>query len=174
MKPVPEARHGRDPLSDCVLSRPMMGNPADEPGSCPDEAEGSLTIEFGWAVEGEIPRLRRYARALRGGGVWRAVGRPRRAFSSREGQLFRQRAIKRSDMSRSRNLDRVTRYQWFESGFLQRRVMQTIGSCALTCGGAEFVFRVSLHAEIGLLAKTSNTIDAGSAATEPTVNVLPP
>jgi len=42
----------------------MMGNPADEPGSCPDEAEGSLTIEFGWAVEGEIPRLRRYARAL--------------------------------------------------------------------------------------------------------------
>ena len=25
-------------------------------------------------------------------------------------------------MSRSRNLDRMTRYQWFESGFLQRRV----------------------------------------------------
>jgi hypothetical protein len=25
------------------------------------------------------------------------------------------------DMSRSRNLDRMTRYQWFESGFLQRR-----------------------------------------------------
>jgi len=25
-------------------------------------------------------------------------------------------------MSRSRNLDRVTWYQWFESGFLQRRV----------------------------------------------------
>ena len=32
------------------------------------------------------------------------------------------------DMSRSRNLDRVTRYEWFESGFLQRRVGQTIGS----------------------------------------------
>ena len=31
-------------------------------------------------------------------------------------------------MSRSRNLDRMTRYQWFESGFLQRGVMQTIGS----------------------------------------------
>jgi hypothetical protein len=25
-------------------------------------------------------------------------------------------------MSRSRILDRMTRYQWFESGFLQRRV----------------------------------------------------
>ena len=31
-------------------------------------------------------------------------------------------------MGRPRNLDRVTRYQWFESGFLQRRVVQTIGS----------------------------------------------
>src|SRR5262252_976175 len=28
------------------------------------------------------------------------------------------------NMSRSRNLDRVTRYQWFESGFLQRGVVQ--------------------------------------------------
>ena len=34
-------------------------------------------------------------------------------------------------MSRSRNLDRMTRYQWFESGFLQRRVVQTIGSSAV-------------------------------------------
>jgi hypothetical protein len=29
------------------------------------------------------------------------------------------------NMSRSRNLDRMTRYQWFESRFLQRRVTQT-------------------------------------------------
>ena len=28
-------------------------------------------------------------------------------------------------MKRSRNLGRVTRYRWFESGFLQRRVEQT-------------------------------------------------
>jgi len=34
-------------------------------------------------------------------------------------------------MSRSRNLDRMTRYQWFESGFLQRRLVQTIGSSAV-------------------------------------------
>jgi hypothetical protein len=32
------------------------------------------------------------------------------------------------NMSRSRNLDRMTGYQWFESRFLQRRVVQTIGS----------------------------------------------
>jgi RNA polymerase sigma-70 factor, ECF subfamily len=64
MKPFHEAIPGRNPLPDCVLSRPMVGNPADERGACPDEAARSETIDFGRAVEHEIPRLRRYARAL--------------------------------------------------------------------------------------------------------------
>ena len=33
-------------------------------------------------------------------------------------------------MSRSRNLDRVTRYQWFESGFLQQTVRLSGRQCA--------------------------------------------
>jgi hypothetical protein len=32
------------------------------------------------------------------------------------------------DMRRFRNLDRMTRYQWFEADFLQQGVIQTIGS----------------------------------------------
>ena len=48
--------------SDCVSSRPTVGNLASERGS--DGAERSATLEFGRAVEREIPRLRRYAHAL--------------------------------------------------------------------------------------------------------------
>jgi RNA polymerase sigma-70 factor (ECF subfamily) len=42
----------------------MLEEQANECGAWPDEAERSVTIEFGRAVEREIPRLRRYARAL--------------------------------------------------------------------------------------------------------------
>src|ERR1700747_52095 len=51
----------------------------------------------------------------------------RTAVSSREGGIFRQREIERRRDEPLSNLDRITRYQWFESGFLQRRVVQTSG-----------------------------------------------
>jgi RNA polymerase sigma-70 factor, ECF subfamily len=62
MMPVRDPSHACDPLPDCVLSRPMVGNPVN--GRGPDGAERSGTLEFGRAVEREIPRLRRYAHAL--------------------------------------------------------------------------------------------------------------
>ena len=50
-------------------------------------------------------------------------------------------------MSRSRNLDRMTRYQWFESGFLQGRV------CELSVPGQ----REIAVASSGRVAYASNT-----------------
>jgi RNA polymerase sigma-70 factor, ECF subfamily len=62
MMPVRDPRHACDPLPDFVLSRPMVGNPADERE--PDGAERLGRLEFARAVEREIPRLRRYALAM--------------------------------------------------------------------------------------------------------------
>src|SRR6516165_10935454 len=44
----------------------------------------------------------------------------------------------RDEMSLSGNLDRATRYRWFESGFLQRRVRSLTGSNASRSRGAAF------------------------------------
>jgi RNA polymerase sigma-70 factor, ECF subfamily len=64
MKPVRDPRYGCDPLPNCAPLRPMRQELANECRPWPDEMARSETIEFGRAVEREIPRLRRYALAM--------------------------------------------------------------------------------------------------------------